>query len=126
MASQDKSAACCTGNLHTGTPKGEVETLHDLPCYTTNPPNDLPPKGIILIIPDAFGWKLPNTRVLADNYAARLQCRVLLPDLMDGNHLDWSLLGSLNTVTDKNVGMLQKMYVSTPLMLTRPHLCPSL
>ena len=78
------AADCCSGTLHTGTPLGRVETLHNLPCYISDPPNGAQAKGVVVIIPDAFGWELPNSRVLADNYAKRAGVRVLLPDFMDG------------------------------------------
>lgn len=59
---------CATGSLHTGTPTGRIERLHGLDCYVADAPST--PKGIIVIIPDAFGWTLPNNRILADDYAA--------------------------------------------------------
>ena len=124
MTSPTTPADCCTGTLHDGTPVGRVETLHNFPCYITDPPLNAAPKAIIILIPDAFGWELPNSRVLADNYAKRLQCQVLLPELMDGHHLDWALLDSLNTVTDKEKGLMHKMYAVPPLL--SPFLCRNL
>ena len=47
-------------------------------------PNGAAAKGIVVIVPDAFGWKLVNTRILADNYAERRQVTVYVPDFMDG------------------------------------------
>ena len=41
-------------------------------------------KGIVVIIPDLFGWTLNNSRVLADRYAERGGWTVYLPDFMDG------------------------------------------
>ena len=107
---KEKMADCCSGTLHSGEPCGRVETLHDFPCYISDPPNNVAPKGVIVIIPDAFGWELPNSRVLADNYAKRLGCQVLLPEVMDGNRLDWSMLDPLNAMTDKTAGFMSKMY----------------
>lgn len=57
------STACCAGNLHKGTPRGREETLHGLPCYVTEPPNNEPIKGIVVILPDAYGWTFKNIRV---------------------------------------------------------------
>ena len=74
---------CCTGTAHKGTPKGEVETLHSFSTYIAEPPNG-EPKGIITVVPDAFGWDFINNRLLADVYAERVGARVLLPDFMDG------------------------------------------
>lgn len=78
------SQCCATGSLHAGTPKGEVTKLHGLDCYITNPPSGTSPKGIVVIIPDAFGIALPNNRILADAYAEKIGAQVLLPDFMDG------------------------------------------
>lgn len=76
-------------SLDDGTPIGRIETIHGLETYITDPPslNGAEPKGIVVIIPDAFGWTLPNTRVLADRYAERGGWRVMLPDFMDGMYI---------------------------------------
>lgn len=58
--------------------------MHGLPTYITEPPNGAAPKGIIVIIPDAFGLPFINNQILADNYASKGQFRVYLPDFMDG------------------------------------------
>lgn len=83
MAASMPCRDCATGTLHEGTPKGRVETVHGLPTYIAEPPSGTP-KAIIVIIPDAFGWELPNSRVLADSYAEKGNFRVYLPDFMDG------------------------------------------
>lgn len=75
---------CVSGALHSGTPVGSTETLHGLRTYITRPPASVEPKGVIVIIPDAFGWELVNSRILADNYAQKGQFIVYLPDFMDG------------------------------------------
>lgn len=74
---------CVSGTLHGGTPTGKVITIHGLPAYVVDPPSGKP-KGIIVIIPDAFGWELPNTRVLADSYAQKGNFKVYVPEFMDG------------------------------------------
>ena len=73
-----------SGTLHRETPTGRVTTLHGLPAYVAEPPSGSP-KGIIVIIPDAFGWELPNIRALADHYAKRGDFRVYVPDFMNGD-----------------------------------------
>jgi dienelactone hydrolase len=75
-------SCCATGSLHTGTPKGRIEKLHGLDCYIADAPNGSA-KGVIVIIPDAFGWEFPNNRILADDYAKN-GFQVLLPEFMDG------------------------------------------
>lgn len=71
---------CATGSLHTGTPTGHIEKLHGLDCYVADAPSDSP-KGVIVIISDAFGWTLPNNRILADDYAKQ-GFQVYLPEFM--------------------------------------------
>ena len=75
---------CASGHLHEGTPAGRVDTLHGLPAYITSPPDNEPSQGIVVIIPDAFGWNLNNNRILADAYAKRAGVTVYLPDFMNG------------------------------------------
>lgn len=76
---------CFSGHIHPGTPKGQTATLHNLDVYIAEPdPAPSPPKGIVVIIPDAFGWEFVNNRILADHYAQKGGYRVLLPDFMHG------------------------------------------
>ncbi len=67
-----------------GTPAGKEDTIHGLPTYVTEPPDGTAPKGVVVVIPDAFGWKLNNNRILADQYAKRIGVIVYLPDFMNG------------------------------------------
>jgi len=77
--------ACFTGAVHHNEkPTGKQATVHGLPTYIAEPPNGAAPKGIIVIIPDAFGLPFINNQTLADNYASKGQFRVYLPDFMDG------------------------------------------
>ncbi|KAK4446317.1 protein AIM2 [Podospora aff. communis PSN243] len=79
---------CFTGTVETdGTHLGSEQELHGRPTYVSTPSADVQPLGTIVIIPDAFGWTFPNTRSLADSYARRVPCTVLLPDFMNGNAL---------------------------------------
>lgn len=68
---------CATGSLHTGTPTGRIEKVHGFDCYIADAPTGSP-KGIVVIIPDAFGWKLPNNRILADEYAKKGNFQVVI------------------------------------------------
>ena len=45
------------------------------------------------------GYKLPNVRILADEYAEQ-GLRVLIPDLFDGAHPNASLLVEVTACTD--------------------------
>ena len=75
---------CATGSLHTGVPTGQVTKLHGLDCYVASPPSGTKPKGVVVILPDALGWTLPNNRILADCYAREGGFMVYLPEFMDG------------------------------------------
>ncbi|KAJ5963672.1 Dienelactone hydrolase [Penicillium vulpinum] len=86
--------SCFSGHVHQGTPRGEVTSLHGLQAYTTRPPNEVPHRGIIIIVPDAFGWEFVNNRVLADNYAEKGKYLVYLPDFMNGHAAPVGMLSS--------------------------------
>jgi dienelactone hydrolase len=72
---------CFTGHVHLGTPTGEETTLHGLRTYVAAPQGAA--KGVIVYIPDAFGWQFVNNRLLADSYA-KGGFLVYLPDFMSG------------------------------------------
>lgn len=73
---------------------GKVEKIHGLQTYVARPDAAIEPKAIVVIIPDAFGWELKNTRALADNYAQGAQLLVYLPDFMNGRRgTTWTVLG---------------------------------
>ena len=75
---------CFRGQVHQGATKGSVSKLCGLDTYVSEPPNGRAPRGIVVIIPDAFGWDFPNNRILADNYVEKGDFRVYLPDFMNG------------------------------------------
>jgi dienelactone hydrolase len=75
---------CFSGNVHEGSPKGQITTLHGLDAYVSEPAEGTPVKGLIIIIPDAFGWEFVNNRILADHYAEKGSYKVYLPDFMKG------------------------------------------
>ncbi len=75
---------CFAGHKHDGTPKGTVEKLHGLDAYVSRPAAGKAAKGIIVIIPDAFGMPFVNNRLLADHYVDKGDFIVYLPDFMRG------------------------------------------
>ena len=76
---------CVTGTLRGDlTPAGVEEVVHNVPAYVAHPDPGVKPLGIVVILPDAFGWTLRNTRVLADAYAKRVPCTVYVPEFMNG------------------------------------------
>jgi dienelactone hydrolase len=74
---------CFSGHVHSGLPLGREAKILGRDTYIAEP-KDVPAKGIIVIIPDAFGWQFVNNRILADHYASRGNYKVYLPDFMDG------------------------------------------
>lgn len=71
---------CFKGSIHDhAEPTGHFETLHGWNTYVTGPATA---HSAILYLPDAFGLKLVNNKLLADRYAAGTGCRVLVPDLL--------------------------------------------
>ncbi|KAH6853252.1 hypothetical protein B0I37DRAFT_348722 [Chaetomium sp. MPI-CAGE-AT-0009] len=75
---------CFTGTLRgDATPTGREEVIYGLPTYVTGPDPGVKPIGTVVFITDAFGWKLRNSRTLADAYAKRVPCIVYVPDFMN-------------------------------------------
>lgn len=75
---------CFRGSIHEGNPRGEVTKIHGLDTYVSRPPDGAQPRGVVVIIPDAFGWEFGNIRLLADSYAEKGKFLVYLPDFMNG------------------------------------------
>jgi len=100
---------CYSGSIHSGTPKGRVETIHGRPTYVAEPGVGKPVKGIVVIAPDAFGWEFLNNRILADHYAEKGSYLVYLPDFMDGHAAPVWLLDTTKGLIS-NSGWLYKPY----------------
>ncbi|KAJ9488269.1 hypothetical protein VN97_g5013 [Penicillium thymicola] len=103
---------CFNGHVHQGTPRGEVTTIHGLQAYTTKPSDDAAHRGIIIIVPDAFGWEFVNNRILADNYADKGKYLVYLPDFMNGHAAPVNMLYNTRELlrTDGLATWLMKPY----------------
>ncbi|KAM0323700.1 hypothetical protein ACHAQA_008637 [Verticillium albo-atrum] len=108
---------CFSGALHEGTPRGKVTTLHGRNIYITEPQDQQPAKGIIILIPDAFGWEFPNARLIADRYADKGGYKVYLADFMDGHAAPVSMLNSMRTVFG-DANLLSKAYNLSSALLT--------
>jgi dienelactone hydrolase len=86
MALPGVCADCFRGTLRgDAVLTGTEAQIHGNPTYVARPEDGVEPRGLVVIIPDAFGWKLKNTRALADNYARRAEVLVYLPDFMNGS-----------------------------------------
>jgi hypothetical protein len=78
---------CFRGGVSGSEPSGTETTIHGIPTYVAQPEDGVTPKGMIVFITDAFGWKFVNNRVLSDQYAKKGGFLVYCPDFMDGT---WS------------------------------------
>ncbi|KAK5988269.1 Hydrolase pyvD-like protein [Cladobotryum mycophilum] len=93
---------CFKGHVHEGTPTGNITKIHGRNTYVALPPEGVDPKGIIVIIPDAFGWEFVNNRLLVDHYAILGSYTVYLPDFMDGKPAPLWLLDLMPKLTDNS------------------------
>lgn len=107
-AAAQAHSCCAQGTLHVGKTVGFEAKLADLDVYIVHPPTsgsslpaDAPPgtaavgASALILLHDIFGWKLPNSRLLADRFAAALGVSVYLPDFFSGEQLhpeDWDPL----------------------------------
>ncbi|VBB71409.1 Putative protein of unknown function [Podospora comata] len=95
---------CFTGTLRGDiTPVGTEQTVHNVPSYVSLPPEGARSLGTVVIITDAFGWKLRNTRVLADAYARRVPCTVVVPDFHKGTSLTEKFLILADALPTANI-----------------------
>jgi len=82
---------CCkSGYKWDGNPEGHEGVLANNKAYITGTNKD----AAILIVHDAFGWTLINTRILADHFAKEANATVYLPDFFGGEVLNQDLLTS--------------------------------
>jgi dienelactone hydrolase len=75
---------CFRGGVSNNHPYGTETTIHGFRTYVAQPEDDITPKGIIVMITDAFGWDFVNNRVLCDHYAKKGGFLVYCPDFMNG------------------------------------------
>lgn len=75
---------CLSGHVRTETPKGRTAVIHGRDTYIAEPPAGVEPKGVVIMLSDLFGWEFVNSRLLADQYAAKGPFIVYLPNLMSG------------------------------------------
>ncbi|KAI9678029.1 MAG: hypothetical protein M1817_005973 [Caeruleum heppii] len=115
---------CVSGVLHSGTPTGWETTIHGLPTYVAEPSADAPPKGLLVIVPDAFGWTFVNNRVLADAYAKRGGFLVYLPEFMNGKAMPGKLMTTMPALSA--TGLYATLLKPYYLVLLLAHFIPFL
>lgn len=75
---------CFRGGITRTHPIGTEAVVNGVPTYIAQPAEGITPKGLIVIVTDAFGWNFPNNRVLSDHYARNGGYLVYCPDFMSG------------------------------------------
>jgi dienelactone hydrolase len=93
---------CFRGSVHThGEPQGKIDTVHGIRTYIAGgSDSSSTSKSAILYMPDAFSLKLVNNLLLADQYASRTGCRVLIPDLVYGGGMSPHLLPMMEVLME--------------------------
>jgi len=84
------SSCCLSGKIQEGKPKGREEEINGVLTYVAEPENGDKSKTVVFLV-DIFGWKLPNVRLLADEYAAA-GFTAYIPDVHEGDSIDESFL----------------------------------
>ncbi|KAF9473998.1 alpha/beta-hydrolase [Pholiota conissans] len=78
---------CQEGFELPGEPLGTIEKDFNNAYYSPAPSRETPSKEAILFFTDGFGLPLKNCKIMADNFAKRLNCDVWIPDYFDGKPL---------------------------------------
>jgi len=109
MATEVGMSSCClSGKIKEGQPKGREEDIGGLSTYVAEPEGGSTSKTVIFLS-DVFGWKFPNVRLLADEYAkAGFYCYI--PDLHQGDSLAIEFLQDVEPPLKvrENMTMVQK------------------
>ena len=65
---QPASSSCWLGTIHNGTPRGNLETVLDVPTYVSRPTPEKAKGHIVLYFPDVWGMSI-NAQLLMDGFA---------------------------------------------------------
>ncbi|KAJ7065401.1 dienelactone hydrolase endo-1,3,1,4-beta-D-glucanase [Mycena amicta] len=83
---------CVKGVTHDGTPQGKIEKIGGVECYIATPSVDYPKHKVVLFLTDVFGLPLPNSQLLADDFAAN-GFKTVLPDYLNGDPIPADAMG---------------------------------
>jgi hypothetical protein len=86
---------CVSGYVLPGEPKGTIKDGAYVYSYAPEQSGSqdgiphLTGKTAIILLTDAFGLDLKNSKILADSFGERLKCDVLVPDLFNGTFIPY-------------------------------------
>ncbi|VUC29606.1 unnamed protein product [Clonostachys rosea] len=89
---------CFTGAIHQGKLLGAEETIAGIKTYVARSSSNLTSNSTIIFITDAFGFNLINSKLLADQYAAKIGCTVLVPDIIPGGGVPLDTLTLMESI----------------------------
>ena len=76
---------CNRGSILDGNPSGTVQKVDGVDAYFISvPKSSTTQKFGVILLTDAFGLELVNSKLIADRIANELGCDVWVPDLFDG------------------------------------------
>lgn len=84
--------SCQEGLVLAGEPTGTIEAELRGAYFAPAPKSSLPKDYAVLLLTDAFGLPLKNSKLIADELAKQIECDVWIPDLFDGEALRTSSL----------------------------------
>ncbi|CAI6020438.1 unnamed protein product [Clonostachys chloroleuca] len=89
---------CFTGAIHQGKLLGSEESIAGIKTYVARPTSNSASNSKIIFITDAFGFNLINSKLLADQYATKIGCTVLVPDIIPGGGVPVDTLTLMESV----------------------------
>lgn len=92
MASYPPSDCCTKGFVHEGTPSGSYIEVSESKIKTYVTKNGSKSDRIVVILPDIFGIYLPNTLLIADQFASKCGYTTYIPDILFDDHIDISVM----------------------------------
>ncbi|KAI8588144.1 hypothetical protein BDZ88DRAFT_422677 [Geranomyces variabilis] len=128
----DLPDCCKTGYLHDPAPTGGLRgtelVRHGLNVYVSRPATTTPSpekKKAVILLSDVFGWKYPNTRILADRFALA-GYTAFLPDMFDGGALPYESYTHIIANPEPPKGLVQHLVRATHLIKAVPTAVPFL
>ncbi|KAI9350803.1 dienelactone hydrolase [Obelidium mucronatum] len=113
------SIACCSGSIaskSTSALVGREETIAGHACYVSYPKKPIGALSTVVIAADIFGYKLINSRLIADKFASAGYLAVI-PDLFKGSELPANIM---STISDSKASIFQKIYAFGQLLWYMP------